>query len=149
SGGALVNGNGELIGINTAIATPTGYYAGYSFAVPINIVKKVADDILTYGKVKRGYLGVSIRDLDNNAALQLNITRVKGVLVESVTKGGAADKAGIKNGDVIIQVEDRVVNTIAELQEHIGLFHPNDNISIIVVRDTKPQQISVKLQGDK
>lgn len=149
SGGALVNGNGELIGINTAIATPTGYYAGYSFAVPINIVKKVADDILAYGKVKRGYLGVSIRDLDNNTALQLNITRVKGVFVESVIKGGAADKAGIKNGDVIIQVEDRVVNTIAELQEHIGLFHPNDDISIIVVRDTKPQQMSVKLQGDK
>ncbi|HEX2615999.1 MAG TPA: trypsin-like peptidase domain-containing protein, partial [Flavobacteriales bacterium] len=104
SGGALVNANGDLVGINSAIASTTGAYTGYSFAIPVNIVRKVTGDLMEFGSVQRAYLGVSISDIDQDMAKELDLERLKGVYVKGVTEGGAAEKAGLKTGDVIVKV---------------------------------------------
>ncbi|MCQ2958969.1 MAG: Do family serine endopeptidase [Bacteroidales bacterium] len=135
SGGALTNASGDLIGINTAIASPTGSYTGYGFAVPANIVSKVIYDLKTYGIVQRGFLGVSIRDLDSKLANEKGYKINQGVYIESVSKNGAADKAGIEAGDVIIEVDGVQVKTTTELQEIIGRRAPGDAIRVHVVRD--------------
>lgn len=135
SGGALTNASGDLIGINTAIASPTGSYTGYGFAVPANIVSKVIYDLKTYGIVQRGFLGVSIRDLDSKLANEKGYKINKGVYIESVSDNGAADKAGIKAGDVIISIDGVSVTSSTELQEIIGRRAPGDAIRVGIVRN--------------
>ncbi len=147
SGGALVNLKGELIGINTAIATPTGVFAGYSFALPVNLVQKVVQDILEFGSVQRGFLGVRIQDVDSDVAERMNLNNVNGVLVVEVNNDSAADEGGIEPGDIIIKVADRVINNTAELQEIVSRFRPDDIIGVTVKRNNKPVSLDVRLKG--
>lgn len=147
SGGALVNQQGLLVGINTAIASQTGSYAGYSFAVPVSIVEKVVEDLKEFGEVQRALLGVNIRDVTATLAEEENIDKVEGVFVVDVTDNGAAREAGIKKGDVIISVEDERVNSAAELQEKISQYRPGDDVKIVVKRDGNRKQFSVTLRN--
>jgi Do/DeqQ family serine protease len=149
SGGALVNMNGELIGVNAAIASNTGSYTGYSFAIPANIVKKVVDDLLNFGAVQRAYIGVSIREVDSKFAKEKGLDLVNGVYVESVSETGGAKSAGIRSGDVIVSVNNMPVTTNAELLEIIGQHNPGDYVSIEVHRDGKEQQYSVELRNQE
>src|SRR6478735_7027689 len=137
SGGALVNLRGELIGINTAIATPNGTFAGYSFAVPSLLVKKVIDDLLKFGQVQRGLLGVSIRDMNAELAKEKNMLQVKGVLVAGVNAGSAAEAVGMKEGDVILKIGEGDVNSASELQEQVARYRPGDKIAVTILRDGK------------
>lgn len=137
SGGALVDLNGNLIGINSAIATPTGSYAGYSFAIPSNLVKKVVTDIIDYGMVQRGFLGVNIREIDDELAKDLKLSDIHGAYVAEVNKGSAAEEAGLKRGDVILRVDSSEISNSADLQEHIARFRPGDKVRIEVYRDGK------------
>ena len=147
SGGALVNANGELIGINTAIATPTGYFAGYSFAVPVNIVRKVVEDILRFGVVKRGFLGVTIREVDAPTAQLLGMNTVRGVYVEGFNTNSAAAGGGIRRGDVIVAVNTVPINSTSELQEHISRFHPGDAVTVTILRQQELKDLTVELRG--
>jgi Do/DeqQ family serine protease len=147
SGGALVNLQGQLVGINTAIATPTGTYAGYAFAVPSNIVSKVVDDLLQYGKVHRAYLGVAIQDLDWTLAQDMKLNVSEGVLVQRISQNGAAAAAGIKNNDVIVKVGNRDVRSSAELLETIARHRPGDKVTLTVNRQGKESQIQVQLRN--
>lgn len=147
SGGALVNLKGEVIGVNSAIATSTNYYMGYGFAVPINIAKAVVDDIIKYGKVRRGYLGVYIQDVTPVTAKGVKLDKPRGVFVTSVIKGGAADKAGIKEGDVILKVNGKEVNSVNELQAKIGVLNPGDKVVLTIWRDGKEKTITATLKG--
>ena len=147
SGGALVNLNGDLVGINSAIASGTGFYAGYSFAVPVNIVKKIIADILEFGEVQRAFIGVSIRTVDAALAEEKDLGQTEGVYVEEVAEGGAAEDVGINKGDVIIKVGDRKVNTSAELQEQISKYRPGDKVSITVLRNENPKDFLVTLRN--
>ena len=135
SGGALVTLDGKLIGINTAIASSTGVYAGYAFAIPVDIVKKVTNDLMNYGSVKRGFLGISIRDLDSKIANEINIDRANGVYVDSVSATGAAKEAGIKAKDVIISIDGIETNTSGKLIEIIMRKHPGDKVKIVLIRN--------------
>lgn len=134
SGGALVNTAGELIGINTAIASETGSYAGYAFAVPANLMTKVVKDLRAYGKVQRGLLGVSIQDINQQLADEKDLPDLKGVYVNEVREGTAAKKAGIKNGDVILKINGIEVNSSARLQEEVGKNKPGDIVKITLRR---------------
>ncbi len=147
SGGALVNMKGQVIGVNSAIATNTRYYMGYGFAVPINIAKAVVDDIIKYGKVRRGYLGVYIQDVTPVTAKGVKLDKPRGVFVTSVIKGGAADKAGIKEGDVILAVNGKEVNRTNELQAKIGMMNPGDKVKLTIWRDGKKMTITATLQA--
>jgi serine protease Do len=147
SGGALVNMDGELVGINTAIATRTGSYAGYSFAVPVNIVKKVMDDILKYGEVQRGFLGIEIADVTAALAQEKGIKEIKGVYVNRVNESSAAEKAGIKDGDVIIKINDVAVNSSSELQEQVSRYHPGDKLNVTVKRKDKEMVLNPVLKN--
>ena len=132
SGGALVNTKGQLIGINTAIASETGSYSGYSFAVPVNLVKKVMTDLIDYGVVQRGYLGVQIADITQEMKEELDLKNLQGVYVANVIANGGAQKAGIKKGDVILKIGAKTVNSAASLQEEIGKRRPGDKIAVTV-----------------
>lgn len=132
SGGALVNTKGQLIGINTAIASETGSYSGYSFAVPVNLVKKVMTDLIDYGVVQRGYLGVRIADITQEMQKELKLKNLNGVYVAGVLENGSAAKSGINKGDVILKIGSKVVNSAAALQEEIGKRRPGDKISVTV-----------------
>ena len=147
SGGALVNLQGGLIGINTAIASPTGAYAGYGFAVPSNIVNKVIEDLLKYGVVQRGYLGVTIRGVDGNLAKEKDLEVTKGVFVDSVMENSAARTAGIKSGDVILEIDGSEVTTAPELQEMIARHRPGDEVDLNIIRGKKNVDIKVKLKN--
>ena len=147
SGGALVNTSGQLVGINSAIASNTGSYTGYSFAVPVNIVKKVVADLLEYGKVQRAFLGVSIKNLDADLAKQKNISNLQGVYVSAVTEGGAAKSAGIKSGDVITKIGDESVNEVSELEEQLSRFRPGDKVVISIRRDNQDMTIPLILKN--
>jgi serine protease Do len=147
SGGALVNVSGELVGINTAIASSTGMYAGYSFAVPVNIVKKVTNDLLEFGSVQRAYLGVSIRDMDQELAEKQGLDRIRGVYVNGITDGGAAQKAGMQAGDVIVKVGAIDVNNVPQLQEQIGKFRPGNEVAVTILRDGKENVLDMTLRG--
>ncbi|MBC2838252.1 Do family serine endopeptidase [Robiginitalea sp. SC105] len=146
SGGALVNLNGDLIGINTAIASRTGSYSGYGFAVPSNIVSKVVEDLLEYGNVQRGILGVRIQNLDGRLAEEKGIDLVPGVYVASVNEGSAAEQAGIQAGDVITAVNKKPVASSPRLQELIAGFRPGDEVDIMLLRDGKSRKIGVTLK---
>lgn len=147
SGGALVNTRGELIGINTAIASQTGSYAGYSFAVPSSIVQKTVADIRQYGVVQRAVLGVLLGEIDGALAKDKKLNTLNGAYVDSVFVGSAAEKAGVKKGDVIINVNGVTIKTRTELQEQVGRYRPGDKITIEVNRDNKIQKLKVELKN--
>jgi len=147
SGGALVNTRGELIGINTAIASNTGAFSGYSFAIPVSIVKKVIADLMEFGEVQRGLLGVSIGEMNSDLAKELNLDRVRGVYVSEVVEDGGAKLAGIRRGDVIISVNGDPINTVPELHERVSRHRPGDKIEIIAIRDGKNKTFSVTLRN--
>lgn len=135
SGGALIDLAGELIGINTAIATRTGYYQGYSFAVPVSLVKKVMDDLLEFGEVKRGLLGVRIGDMNADVARTTGINILSGVYISSVNPESAAAEAGLQEGDVIIKIDDRDVKNVSELQELVARNRPGDEVVVSYFRE--------------
>jgi serine protease Do len=147
SGGALVDTEGNLIGINTAIASSTGSYTGYSFAIPVNIVKKVVADLVEFGNVQRGFIGVSIRDLDSKLAEDKGLKELRGVYVAGTTIGGAAEDAGIKEGDVITRVAGVPVNSSPELQEQVSRFRPGDKIDVTIRRNGSEKVIPVTLRN--
>lgn len=147
SGGALVDVNGRLIGINSAIATPTGVFAGYSFAIPVNLVKRIADDLVKYGSYKRPYLGVNIAKMDANVARGLNIEYIPGVaIVELADVKGSAAQAGMKEKDIITKVNGKNVTTTSELMEYIGRSKVGETVNLSVIRDGKQQDIAVRLK---
>ncbi len=147
SGGALVNSKGEVIGVNTAIASSTGSYIGYGFAVPINLSKKVVDDFMNYGEIRRGYIGVGIKEMTPTTAKGVGLDKPEGVLVERIINGKAADKAGIKSGDVILEVEGTKVNRPNQLQAKVGSYNPGDEITLLIWRYGKKLKIDVVLEG--
>lgn len=146
SGGALVNLRGELIGINTAIATPTGTFAGYSFAVPSNIVRKVMTDLIEHGEVQRGYLGVVIQDLSWQLAQQLDLDMSQGVVVANLVPNGPADKAGLKVKDVILEIEGEPIQSTSRLLEIVARHKPGDEVDVVIQRDGKKRDVSIRLQ---
>lgn len=147
SGGALINTAGQLIGINTAIATPTGAYAGYSFAIPSNIVRKVVDDLLQYGIVQRGYLGITIRDLDGDLAKSLKLKSPKGVYIDSVANKSAAAIAGIKREDVIVKIDGERTDKASELQAIIATYKPGDKVKVTLYRKGEEKTVQATLKN--
>lgn len=147
SGGALVDVSGNLIGVNTAIASRTGAYSGNSFAVPVSIVKKVIGDLMEFGVVQRALIGVEITDVTQELANKNNIKEVNGVYVTRVTDDGAAKEAGMKEGDVIISVNNIPVNTVSELQDQIIRYRPKDKVNVLVKRDNKEKLFEVTLRN--
>jgi Do/DeqQ family serine protease len=142
SGGALVNTSGELVGINTAIASQTGAYSGYSFAIPVNLVEKVVRDLIDYGLVQRAYLGVQISAINQEIKEREKLPNLKGVFISSVVDGGSADKAGLKSGDVILKIGSKEVNSPAQLQEEIGRQRPGDKV-VVTVRKKNGQEETI------
>ena len=149
SGGALINTEGELIGINSAIASPTGSYAGYSYAIPVNIVKKAVNDLIKFGAVQRGYIGVSYfpDGASEEQKKQAGIPDGAGIYVTAVSTDGAAKVAGIRKGDFITKVNDVEINTSSELQEQISRYKPGDKINITYTRDGKENTVSITLKN--
>lgn len=146
SGGALVNLKGELIGINTAIATPTGSYAGYSFAVPVSLVKKVVEDLMEYGMVQRAVLGIAIVNV-TDPRLDVDLDDLTGVYVDSVYSNSAAEEAGIKKGDVILEINSIDVPAVAQLQDLVARHRPGDKIDVTYKRNGKTKTVSAKLKN--
>lgn len=156
SGGPLVNTQGQLIGINSAIASPTGAYAGYSYAVPSNLARKVADDIIKFGKVKRGYLGASLIDLDKispEQAKELGIPEEKlksnGVYIAEVLKGSGAEKAGLKKGDMVTAINGVPTNSTSILMEQVARYHPGDKVQVDFIRGKESHRIHVELKDQQ
>jgi Do/DeqQ family serine protease len=147
SGGALVSTEGKLIGINTAIASQNGQYAGYAFAIPSNLMKKVVDDLMKFGEVQRGLLGVQIQDVNNELAEKEGLKEVKGVFVAKVNENSAAAAAGMNDGDVIIAIDGASVNTSNELQEKVGKKSPGDKVSVGVIRKGKNLEFTAILKN--
>ncbi|HLP05664.1 MAG TPA: Do family serine endopeptidase [Paludibacter sp.] len=147
SGGALVNTRGQLVGINTAIASQTGTYAGYAFAIPVSIVEKVVSDIRKFGVVQRAVLGVEIKDIDNQLAKEKKLKTLSGAYVGKVTDQSSAKAAGVKEGDIINNVNGVPVNSATELQEQIARYRPGDKISVTVVRNDSEQKLQVQLKN--
>lgn len=149
SGGALVNARGELIGINSAIASPTGVYAGYGFAIPVNLAKKILEDFKEFGSVKRGYIGVTFREIDEEIRKQYSVDEVNGLYVFDVVKGGAAEAAGIKRGDILTKIDGRVIYSSADLQERVARLRPGDKVKLTYKRDGKERDVTVTLKGEE
>src|SRR5690606_8770428 len=156
SGGALVNPNGDLVGINTAISSPKGSYSGYGFAVPSNLVKKVVEDIKKYGLVQRGYLGVQGMDLNDEYLVRQynreNKTELKsqqGILVQSVTDNGGAQDAGLRKGDIITEIDGKKVTSFSKLTFAVGSKYPGDKVTLKVLRDGKEREYTVTLRDQK
>jgi Do/DeqQ family serine protease len=147
SGGALVNTKGELIGINTAIQSRTGAFAGYSFAVPSSIAKKVSRDIIEFGHVQRAFIGVRIEEVTQEIAKDKGLKEVAGVFVSSLSEGGAAAESGIESGDVIQKIDDRPVNNVPQLQEQVSRYRPGDKVKVTVWRGGKQQIVDVTLRN--
>lgn len=159
SGGALVNKTGELVGINTAIVSQTGAYSGYSFAVPVNIVKKVVEDLIDFGSVKRAVLGIAMSDLSEGLAKNLKYDSVddmlkklklsspEGVYITEVAKGSSADKAGMKEGDVIVAIDGTDVKSGSAVKVKVNTFHPGDKAKVKIIRDGKEKELEVTFQG--
>lgn len=147
SGGPLVNLNAEIIGINTAIATTNARYQGYGFAIPINLAKSVAEDLIKYGKIRRGYIGVQIQTVDETLAKALGLKKAEGVFVQSLVEGGSAKDAGIKEADVILSVDDKEVNAANELQTYIARKHPGDVVKLKIFREGKIIEKKVTLRA--
>jgi Do/DeqQ family serine protease len=147
SGGALVNTQGQLVGINTAIASRTGSFSGYSFAIPASIVRKVVEDIREFGVVQRAILGVQMRDINNEFANEKKLFTLEGVYVAKVIEKSAAQRAGIKEGDIVTAIEDVKVKSMAELQEQVGRYRPGDMIQISALRNEKEMVFQVELRN--
>lgn len=143
SGGALVNKSGELVGINTAIVSTTGSYTGYSFAVPSNIVHKVVSDLIDFGSVKRAKLGISMSAVDEKTAKEMKLSSLDGVYIHEVIKGGAADKAGVKEKDILVAIDSFEVKTPASVQERVNAYHPGDKAVLKVIRGGKTLELPV------
>ncbi|CAG5084584.1 S1C family serine protease [Parvicella tangerina] len=146
SGGALVNSRGELIGINTAIASKTGSYSGYSFAIPSNLVKKVAGDLAKYGSVQRGFIGVNLKEINTDLLQSYDLPNLDGVLIAGVIPESGADDAGIVPGDVVLAVGDIEVHNIPGLQEQIGKYSPGDSVPLLLRRGNKTIHKEVQLK---
>ncbi|MFM9005713.1 MAG: trypsin-like peptidase domain-containing protein, partial [Flavobacteriales bacterium] len=147
SGGALVNTKGELIGINTAIQSRTGAFAGYSFAVPSSIAKKVSRDIIEFGHVQRAFIGVRIEEVSQEVAKEKGLKEVAGVFVSSLSEGGAAAESGMESGDVIQKIDDRPVNNVPQLQEQVSRYRPGDKVKVTVWRGGRQQVVDVTLRN--
>jgi S1-C subfamily serine protease len=145
SGGALVNSNGELIGINTMISSSTGSYVGYSFAVPSNIARKIIEDIMEFGNVQRAILGVEGTELNGNISKELNIETSQGFYVSKITKNSGADAGGIQKGDVIVKLDQQNVKNFAELTNYINSKRPDDVVDVTIIRNNKTLVLPVKL----
>ena len=147
SGGALITVKGDLIGINTAIASRTGSFAGYSFAVPSSIAKKVVDDLREHGTVQRALLGVTMQELTDELAKEHSIKELKGVLIAEVSPEGAASKAGVKPLDVLLRINNVPVNSASGVQEQINRYRPNDKVALLLLRAGKELEVSAVLQN--
>jgi S1-C subfamily serine protease len=147
SGGALVNLNGDLVGINSAIASRSGSFEGYSFAVPSSIVSKVVDDLLKYKVVQRALLGVSIQEVDSKLASEKKLKSLNGVYVQSLSENSAAAAAGLKEGDVITEINGAKVNTSSQLQEQVARYRPGDKIKVAYLRDGEERTTSATLRN--
>ncbi len=147
SGGALVNTRGELIGINTAIASRTGSYSGYSFAVPVSIVEKVTKDLMEFGHVQRAFIGVRIAEMTEELANTVGMEQVQGVYVSNLVENGAAQEAGIEPGDVILRVGGKGVATVPELQEQVSRFRPGDQVDVEIWRNGSSRNLDMKLRN--
>ena len=145
SGGALVNTNGDLIGINTMISSATGSYVGYSFAVPSNIARKIIQDIMEFGNVQRGILGVEGGELNNNASKELGVKQTEGFYIKKVNKKSGAEKAGLTKGDIIIQLDNQKITTFEELTSYIYSKRPNDVVNVTFIRNEKTMTVPVTL----
>lgn len=149
SGGALVNARGELIGINSAIASPTGVYAGYGFAIPINLAKKILDDFKEFGSVKRGFVGITFNEINETLRKEKGIDDINGLYVQDVVKDGGADAAGIKAGDVITKIDGRTIYSSSDLQERVARLRPGDKVKLTYKRNGKESEVSVTLKGEE
>ena len=147
SGGALVNAKGELVGINSAIASQTGSYVGYSFAIPVNMVRKIVADLVEFGSVQRAYMGIEMIDLDAQIAKKLNVDEVSGVYVSKLVSGGAAEKAGIRSGDIILGINDTKINSATELLEAVSLYRPGANVTLDVKSGSSTRKVDLTLQN--
>jgi serine protease Do len=147
----LVDLNGNLIGINSAIATPTGSYAGYSFAIPANLVNKIVRDMIDFGVVQRGFLGVNIREIDDELAKDLKLSKIQGAYIAEVNKESAAEAGGVKRGDVIMKVGDAEIKNSADLQEHVARYRPGDKVKLEIIRDgnTITKEVVLKSKDNK
>ena len=145
SGGALVNTHGELIGINTMISSPTGSYAGYSFAIPSNITRKIIEDIMEFGNVQRGILGVEGGELNSKASKELGVKDTEGFYISKVTKNSGAEKAGLQKGDIIKKLDSQNIDTFAELSGYISTKRPNDKVQVTFLRDGETKTVPVTL----
>ncbi|HOD10817.1 MAG TPA: trypsin-like peptidase domain-containing protein, partial [Flavobacterium sp.] len=145
SGGALVNTRGELVGINTMISSPTGSYTGYSFAVPSNITRKIIEDLMEFGNVQRGILGVEGGELNSKVSKEIGIIDTEGFYVSSVSKNSGAEKAGLQKGDIIKKLDHQKVNSFAELSGYINSKRPDDKVQVTFVRDGKTKVVPVTL----
>ena len=149
SGGALVNASGKLVGINTAIASGNGYYTGYSFAIPSNIVKKIYFDLKEYGRVQKAYLGVSIMELNASLAEEYGLDDVRGVYVADVDENGAAAKNDFQEGDVIISIDEHPVNSLAEVRGVLKTKSPGDKVKVSIIRNKEKYNKNVTLLNNK
>ncbi len=149
SGGALVNTNGDLVGINSAIASQTGSYSGYSFAVPASIAQKVVNDLKKYGEVQRAVLGVTMRTVNDSIGKANNLEVMEGAYVISTSEDGAARAAGMKEGDIIVSIDGNAVNTSSQLQEQIGRYNPGDEITVGFIRNGDLKKMDVVLRNMK
>ena len=147
SGGALINTRGQLVGINTAIATRTGSFSGYSFAIPVTIVEKVVNDFIEYGAVQRAILGVEIRDVTAELAREENLDEIEGVFVAGVRDGGAAKEAGIRPKDIIIAIDNKRVNSMSELQEMVSKYRPGETVRVVIKRNGELKQYDLVLRN--
>lgn len=146
SGGALVNKAGELVGINTAIVSQTGAYSGYSFAVPSNMVKKIVGDLIDFGGVRRALLGVTMQAIDEEIAKDLKLSSMNGVYINEVVKGSAAEKGGIKKGDILTAIDGTPLKSMTEVQAKVNSYRPGDKAVVSVVREGKSVDLEVVFQ---
>lgn len=147
SGGALVDTKGQLVGITSAILSPSGAYAGNSFAIPVSIVRKVVEDLRQYGEVQRALIGVSIKDVDSDVADKLKLPEPVGVLVADVVQDGSAQSAGLKSNDVIIKFDGLNVNSVSELQEQVNKHRPGDKVTVTYLRNGKENTVPIVLKN--
>lgn len=149
SGGALVNTRGELIGINTMISSMTGSYVGYSFAVPSNIARKIIEDIMEFGNVQRGILGVEGGELNSTASKELGVTQTQGFYISKVSKNSGAEKAGLSKGDIIVKLDDQNIATYADLSGYINTKRPNDVVKVTYMKDGNTKTVPVTLSKNE
>ena len=147
SGGALVNKEGKLVGINTAIISQSGGYEGYSFAVPVNIVKRVVADLLDYGTVQRPRLGISMRAIDQKTQRELKLSSMNGVYINEVSSGSSAEEAGLKAGDVLIAIDDFKITDPSSVQARVNNYHPGDKATLTYIRDGREVTVPVTFQA--